>query len=118
MMTQPTTPVAEWTDEAVLGCDIGKGDHALLRMADFDIQDYEKARKTFKGVGPKNRPETVERVKQEFMQAKRTLLTKLVELRATYAALEDELTARMPLAYVQVCIYFIFPKKNTYEFAG
>ena len=81
-MTQPTAPVAEWTDEAVLDYDVGRWDHALLRMADFDIKDYEKARKTFKGTGPKSRPETVERVKQEFIQAKRPLLTKLMELRA------------------------------------
>ncbi len=37
-----------------------------------------------------------------------SMQNKLVELRATYAALEDELTARMPLAYVQVCIFLIF----------
>ena len=89
-MAQPTAPVAEWTDEAVLGYDVGKKDHALLRMADIDIQDYEKARKMFRGSGARNRPETVEKLKQEFLQAKRPLLTKLMELRADAAKAQCE----------------------------
>ena len=67
-MALQTPPVAEWTDEAVLGYDVGKKDHALLRTSDFDIQDYEKARKAFKGIGPMNKPETAERIKQELTQ--------------------------------------------------
>ena len=77
-----TAPVAEWTEEAVLGYDVGRWDHAMLKMADFDIQDYERARKSFTSKGAKSRPETVERAKQEFLQAKRTLLVELMELRA------------------------------------
>ena len=84
-MALPAAPVAEWTDEAVLGYAVGKGDHALLRMADFDIRDYEKTRKALKGTWSRSKPETVERLKQEFLQAKRPLLSKLVELRANLA---------------------------------
>ena len=81
-MAQQTTPVAEWTDEAVLGYDLTKRDHALVRMVGFDDQNYEKVRKAFRKAGPKNKPETVEKHKQEFLQARRSLLTKLMELRA------------------------------------
>ena len=81
-IAQPTVPVAEWTDEAVLGYDVGRWDHALLKMADYDLQDYKKARHSFNNIQPKTRPETAERCQKEFLQSKRTLLTKLMELRA------------------------------------
>ena len=84
-MALQTPPVAEWTDTAVMDFEIGKGDHPLLKMADFDTQAYVTTRKTLNGMGPKCRPETVERVKQEFLQAKSTLLSKLMELRADRA---------------------------------
>ena len=58
-MALPSAPVAEWSDKAVLDYAVGKGDHALLRTADFDIQDYEKTRKALKTTGWKNKPETV-----------------------------------------------------------
>ena len=81
-MAQPTAPVADWTDAAVIGYAIGKADHALLRMADYDTQEYDKARTTLRSSGPKNRPETVERLKQEHLRAKRALLVELMALRA------------------------------------
>ena len=64
---------------------IRKWDHSLLKMAEFDTQVYINARKDFKCGGAKSRPETVESSKQEYLQAKRTRLTKLVELRADRA---------------------------------
>ena len=57
----------------------------MLRTADFDIQDYEKTRKALKTTGLKSKPGTVEKLKQEHLQAKRPLLSKLVELRADFA---------------------------------
>ena len=103
-MALPAAPVAEWTDEAVLGYDVGKKDHALLRMADFDTQDYETARKLFRRTVPKSRPETVEKLKQEFLQAKRPLLTKLVELRADRAkAQREELRTASAATIIATC---------------
>ena len=64
---------------------ISQWDHSLLKMAEFDTQVYINARKDFKCREAKSRPETVERSKQEYLQAKRTMLTKLVELRADRA---------------------------------
>ena len=81
-MALPTAPVAEWTDEAVLGFAVGKRDHALLRIADYNVQDYEKARIGFKAIWARSSPETAERAKQAFLLAKRALLAKLLELRA------------------------------------
>ena len=80
-MAQPTAPISEWTDEAVLEYDVGRWDHALLRMAAFGLQDYEKARKSFKNIQARTKAETAERCRKERLQAKRALLTKLMELR-------------------------------------
>ena len=81
-MAQPTAPVADWTDAAVLGYAIGKADHALLRLGDIDTQEYEETRKALKNTGAKNRPGTVEKLKQEHQRAKRALLVELMALRA------------------------------------
>ena len=81
-MALPATPVAEWTDEAVLGCVVSRRDHAMLRMADYDTHEYEKTRTALKNTGAKNRPDSVERVKQAFLRAKRPLLVELMALRA------------------------------------
>ena len=83
-MALQTLP-AEWTDTAVMDYVISKWDHSLLKMAEFDTQVYINARKDFKCREVKSRPETVERSKQEYLQAKLTMLTKLVELRADRA---------------------------------
>ena len=97
-MALQTPPVAEWTDEAVLGYVLNKGDHILLRTADFDVQDYEKTRKALKTTGSKSKPETVGRLKQEHLQAKRPLLSKLRELRADRAKAQcEELLAKISL---------------------
>ena len=64
---------------------LSKWDHSLLKTAEYDTQVYINARRDFHGRGAKSRPETVERSKQEYLQAKRTMLTKLVELRADHA---------------------------------
>ena len=82
-MAQPTVPVADWTDAAVIdGYTISKADHALLRMTHYDIGDYDKARKDFNSRGAKSRPETVEATKQEFVRTKRALLDELLALRS------------------------------------
>ena len=64
---------------------LSKWDHSLLKTAEYDTQVYINALKDFQSRGAKSRPETVERSKQEYLQAKRTMLTKLVELRADRA---------------------------------
>ena len=53
----------------------------MLRMADYDTQEYEKTRTALKNTGAKNRPETVERAKQAFLRAKRPLLVELIAVR-------------------------------------
>ena len=82
MATQPTAPVADWTDAAVVEYAIGKADHAILRMAEYDTREYEKARTALKNTGAKNRPETIEKAKQALLRAKRPLLVELMALRA------------------------------------
>ncbi len=82
-MAQASVPVSEWTDEAVLGYRVSNWDHALLKMAEYDTTSYDKARRDFRFRGPKSRPETVESAQQDFLRVKRTMLTKLLELRAT-----------------------------------
>ena len=54
----------------------------LLRMVDYDTSEYEKTRKALKGTQALSKPETVERLKQEHLRAKRPFLSKLLELRA------------------------------------
>ena len=64
---------------------LSKWDHSLLKTAECDTQVYFNARRDFHGRGTKSGPETVGRSKQEYLQAKRTMLTRLVELRADRA---------------------------------
>ena len=64
---------------------LSKWDHSLLKTAECDTQVYFNARRDCHGRGTKSGPETVGRSKQEYLQAKRTMLTKLVELRANRA---------------------------------
>ena len=89
-MAQSTAPVSEWTEEAVISFDISRWDHALVKMAGYDTSDYAQARNKFRHAGPKSRPEMVEKAKEVFVQTKRTLLTKLMELRATANQAQSE----------------------------
>ena len=76
-----TAPAAEWTDEAVLAYDVGRWDHAMLKKAGFDTNDYEQARLKYRQCGPKCKPESVAKAKQAFLLAKRALLVELMALR-------------------------------------
>ena len=89
-----SVPVRDWTNEAVLEYRLLRWDYQLLKKHDVPLADYDRTRDQFTRLNKGSKAETKTAHTANFLEQKRLLLTKLLELRAAAGqAMNEDLRA-------------------------
>ena len=89
-----SVPVRDWTNEAVLEYRLLRWDYQILKKNDVPMADYDRTRDQFTRLNKGSKAETKTAHTANFLEQKRLLLTKLLELRAAAGqAMNEDLRA-------------------------